>query len=448
MYDEKDVLSARLDILKGLGDAEEFSRVYSLVNGSPPASAEDECLHNKLLADHAKYSMASGAILKIIEGEGAAEKSDVDNFAEANSAGVFTAASLEALYNLSMTLFRLGHVDGLDRVASYLFTFLEAGRAADESKATSSISATVQRLALQASWGKCACEILTSNLSDAKKEAEFVQSLLSKDASGVSPAVQLQHWSWLLHWSLFWLMKPNDKGSIDANLTEISKWPLDEKTSTPIALCCPWLLRYVAFASIVMLEPSTMSMLRQLNRLVTENGIESTDPLVRLVVALLETYDFDEAQEALSECEAAMRSDFFLGHLIDDVEGNISKFMSKARKHLFETYCRLHGSISIELLAKQLGLSGEDAEDWVVSMVRGAQLDARVDTATGQVQLRLDKLRQSPAQMVLSKTADLVVRSNVLKREIDGMVSSQRREADGGSARGAASGAGGYAGRH
>lgn len=449
MYDKKDILSARLDILKGLGDSDEFSRVYEQVYGTPTTSPDDECLRNKLLAEHAKYSEAAGAILKIIESGSSAGKSDVDICAEVVSAGVITASSLEALYNLSMTLFRLASKEELNNVASYLFIFIEASSAANDTKpagtaSTSSAGAMadiVQRLSLQATWGKCACEILTGNLGDAQKEAEAVHAWLNKASGSVTPAVQLQQWCWLLHWSLFWLVKPDSKGSVDASLTEISKWPQDEKTSTPLALCCPWLLRYVAFAAVVMLEPSTMGTLRYLNRLVSENKIHSDDPLVRLVVALQETYDFDEAQEALAECEAAIRSDFFLGSLIGDVKEFASRFMTKARKLLFETYCRLHGSISIELLAKQLSLSSEDAEDWVVSMVRGAQLDARVDTATGQVQLRLDKLKQSPAQMVLSRTADLVVRSNILKREIDALVLTQRRELDGG-ARAAASGAG------
>ena len=54
-------------------------------------------------------------------------------------------------------------------------------------------------------------------------------------------------------------------------------------------------------------------------------------------------------------------------------------------RRLFETYCRIHQTIDIKLLAEQLNMSAEHAERWLVNLVREARLDAKIDSEANHV---------------------------------------------------------------
>merc|ERR1711911_458879 len=53
---------------------------------------------------------------------------------------------------------------------------------------------------------------------------------------------------------------------------------------------------------------------------------------------------------------------FFLVAVLDD-------FIENARLMIFETFCRIHQCISINMLADKLNMTGEDAERWIVNRV-------------------------------------------------------------------------------
>lgn len=99
----------------------------------------------------------------------------------------------------------------------------------------------------------------------------------------------------------------------------------------------------------------------------------------------------------LRECDAVLENDYFLSSLRD-------QFMQNARLFIFETYCRVHQCIRLDMLAEKLNLSVDDAERyahiytqcmtltlffffrrWIVDLIRNARLDAKIDSATGTV---------------------------------------------------------------
>ncbi len=45
---------------------------------------------------------------------------------------------------------------------------------------------------------------------------------------------------------------------------------------------------------------------------------------------------------------------------------------------IFETFCRIHQCISISMLAEKLNMTPEEAERWIVNLIRNAKLDAKV----------------------------------------------------------------------
>jgi PCI domain len=55
-------------------------------------------------------------------------------------------------------------------------------------------------------------------------------------------------------------------------------------------------------------------------------------------------------------------------------------FMENARLLVFETYCRIHQCIDLQMLADKLGMEKQAAETWVVNLIRNARLNAKIDS--------------------------------------------------------------------
>jgi translation initiation factor 3 subunit E len=51
---------------------------------------------------------------------------------------------------------------------------------------------------------------------------------------------------------------------------------------------------------------------------------------------------------------------------------------------IFETFCRIHQCISIEMLAQKLNMKPTEAERWIVNLIRQAKLDAKIDSQQGK----------------------------------------------------------------
>ena len=123
-------------------------------------------------------------------------------------------------------------------------------------------------------------------------------------------------------------------------------------------------------------------------------------------------FDFDGAQAKLAQCESVIVTDFFLSYLTTPGE-----FMEAARHFIFETYCRLHQTVDLGVLAAKLHMGEPDAERWVVELIRGASLDAKID-ATGR-QVIMTVPAPSVYQAVIDKTRELSVRTRVLADSIE-----------------------------
>jgi len=80
-------------------------------------------------------------------------------------------------------------------------------------------------------------------------------------------------------------------------------------------------------------------------------------------------------------------NDPFLGKRIEG--GNFvtvplrDEFLENARLFIFETYCRIHRCIDISMLAQKLNMSYDEAELWIMNLVRSSKLDARIDSVSG-----------------------------------------------------------------
>lgn len=155
-----------------------------------------------------------------------------------------------------------------------------------------------------------------------------------------NPLAQLQHRTWLLHWALFPFF--NHEGSRDA-LTELFFSPAYINT---IQTLCPWLLRYLTAAVVTGRSRSRNTnayskQLKDLTRIVKQEGYEYSDPLTDFVKALNIDFDFEQAQTKLGEAEQILAEDFFLRNLTDS-------FVDSARHLISESYCKIHQRIDIK----------------------------------------------------------------------------------------------------
>lgn len=150
--------------------------------------------------------------------------------------------------------------------------------------------------------------------------------------------------------------------------------------------------------------------MKDLVKVIQQESYKYKDPITEFVECLYVNFDFDGAQQKLRECEEVLVNDFFLVACLDD-------FIENARLLIFETFCRIHECISINMLAEKLNMTEEDAERWIVNLIRNARLDAKIDSKLGHVVMGAQAV--SPYQQVIEKTKGLAFRSQMLAMNIE-----------------------------
>ncbi|EKG10706.1 hypothetical protein MPH_12190 [Macrophomina phaseolina MS6] len=259
----------------------------------------------------------------------------------------------------------------------------------------------------ESTWGKLASNILTTDWEAAMEEvAKIKESIDTRLFS--NPLAQLTHRTWLIHWALFPFF--NHEPARDT-LTELFFSPAYINT---IQTSCPWILRYLAAAVITNRSRSRTSsqyqkQLKDLIRIVKQEGYEYSDPVTDFIKALYIDFDFEEAQKKLSEAEEVLRRDFFLVATAD-------AFVDAARHLISESYCKIHQRIDIKDLSTRLGLSQDEGEKWIVNLIRDTRVDAKIDYQAGTVVMNHPP--QSVYQQVIERTKGGFFRTQVLSAAV------------------------------
>jgi translation initiation factor 3 subunit E len=143
-----------------------------------------------------------------------------------------------------------------------------------------------------------------------------------------------------------------------------------------------------------------------------------SDCFSQLVESLYDRFDFDEAQEHLKKCLEIMKQDFFL-HAFGD------KFLYEVRVAMCELYCGLNRRVDMTMLSEKMLLSDDEAEKWMVDMVRGTTaLDgAKIDSSGKQVIMPAPS--KSGHQKVMDRSRELTVRSSILTANVANLLSEQ-----------------------
>uniref|UniRef100_A0A665VLP4 Eukaryotic translation initiation factor 3 subunit E n=1 Tax=Echeneis naucrates TaxID=173247 RepID=A0A665VLP4_ECHNA len=264
---------------------------------------------------------------------------------------------------------------------------------------------STDRNALNSLWGKLASEILMQNWEAAMEDLTRLRETIDNNSVS-SPLQSLQQRTWLIHWSLFvFFNHPKGRDNI------IELFLYQPQYLNAIQTMCPHILRYLTTAVITNKDVrKRRQVLKDLVKVIQQESYTYKDPITEFVECLYVNFDFDSAQKKLRECESVLVNDFFLVACLED-------FIENARLFIFETFCRIHQCISISMLADKLNMTPEEAERWIVNLIRNARLDAKIDSKLGHVVMGNNAI--SPYQQVIEKTKSLSFRSQMLAMNIE-----------------------------
>lgn len=303
-------------------------------------------------------------------------------------------AQIDALYRYAKFQFECGNYSG---AAEYLFQYRTL--------------CTDPERSISALWGKLAAEILNQNWDVALEELNALREIIDTK-SFASPLNLLQQRTWLLHWSLFVYFNTENGRN---NLIDVFFSP---PYMNAIQTNARHLLRYLAAA--VISNKRKRNMLKDVIKVVEQEAYAFSDPVTDFLQCLFVNYDFEGAQKKLAECEGALACDFFLGQ--QEVDGNYTvmrfrdEFLENSRLFIFETYCRIHQCIDIRMLGEKLSMSQDAAEAWILSLIKSAKLDAKIDSKAGTVVMLL----QHPGvyETIIERTKNLTARSYLLTTNV------------------------------
>ncbi|GAB4815184.1 hypothetical protein N2152v2_002230 [Parachlorella kessleri] len=255
-----------------------------------------------------------------------------------------------------------------------------------------------------AMWGKVAADILLQDFDTAMEDLLKLKEALDLDTFA-PVAKQLQQKAWLMHWSLFVFF--NHENGLNALIDLF----MQDRYLTAIQLTSQHLLRYLAVA--VVINKRRRNVVKDLIKVISQERYEYRDPITDFLYCLFVDFDFQGAQDKLALCEEVLDSDFFLVNAKE-------AFMENARQFLFETYCRIHQSIGTHSLAERLGMDDESTELWIVNLIRGARLNAKIDSKAGTVVMQTQSL--TPHEQLLEKARGLSLRTFGLANTVVGML--------------------------
>ncbi len=260
-------------------------------------------------------------------------------------------------------------------------------------------------------WGKLACRILQAKWEDSLNDLNAVKE--SIEVRNVNPMDQLRQRGWLMHWSLFVYL--NQRDGMEALVDLFS----ERYYLQTLENLCPWLLRYYTVA-IILSPIKRKTALKDILQEISSMSYLYSDPLTQFLDSLFDAFDFDIAQVKLQECSKLVKNDFFL-------QAHADKFMHEARMLITEMYCTVHRSVDLKMLAEKLNLSDEEAEKWMVDMVRGTAtgptLNAKIDSYGKQVIIAPPQ--RTAHKQVVEATKELTSRTGVLNHNLETLAKEQ-----------------------
>ncbi|KAI9662601.1 MAG: eukaryotic translation initiation factor 3 subunit E [Bathelium mastoideum] len=393
--DEEDVeiTKAKFELLRHTNMADFVGNLYAQIHHLDDKPQEYVDKREDILRKRERYQDETEKIVGLLEDQEVVSNLRSDKVANLNylkeQHGV-TIEMVNSLYEMGQFQYSCGDYGG---AADSLYQFRVLSTDSDKVNA--------------ATWGRLSALIVSAEWEGAMEEVQKVRDSIDTRLFN-NPLAQLQHRTWLVHWCLFPFF--NYETARD-NLTEMFFSPTYINT---IQTNCPWILRYLTAAVITNRNRSKntgayQKQVKDLVRIVRQEGYEYTDPLTDFVKALYVDFDFEEAQKKLVDAETILRNDFFLA-------GSADAFVDSARHLISESYCKIHQRIDIKDLSTRLGLTQDEGEKWIVNLIRDTRVDAKIDYKEGTVVMNHPP--QSVYQQVIERTKGGFFRTQVLSAAV------------------------------
>lgn len=405
IYDEREMLKGKLDLLSNTNMVDFVMDVHRTLypDKEVPQSLKEKRVD--VLNELKRLQVEAEPVFKIFEAE------DLFNNIQNTRDGRQLFEYLSKNRGLKLEM-----LDTLVRFAKFQYECGNYSGAAEYLYFVRSLMPTTDRNYMSALWGKLASEILMQNWDNAIDDLHRLREILDSNQMS-NPLVLLQQRTWLIHWGLFVYFNHNKGRDI-----VIDTYLYQPQYLNAIQTMCPHILRYLTAAVIINRKKRPghgQQVLKDLIRVIQQESYTYRDPIIEFLECLYVNFDFDGAQQKLRECETLLLNDFFIVGLYAD-------FMENARLFIFETFCRIHQCISISMLAEKLNMSPEEAEKWIVNLIRNARLDAKIDSKLGRVVMGTQGI--SPYQQVIEKTKNLAFRSQMLVMNLEKKLSTKDQE--------------------
>uniref|UniRef100_A0A7C8Z1J9 Eukaryotic translation initiation factor 3 subunit E n=2 Tax=Opuntia streptacantha TaxID=393608 RepID=A0A7C8Z1J9_OPUST len=366
LYPEEELLKAKIDLLNKTNMVDYAMDIHKSLYHTEDVPQEMVDRRVEVVARLKALEEAAAPLVAFLQNEDKVQELRADkqyNIQMLNDRYQIGPEQIEALYQYAKFQFECGNYSG---AADFLYQYRAL--------------CTNSERSLSALWGKLAAEILMQNWDIALEELNRLKEIIDSKAF-TSPLNQVQNRIWLMHWSLF-IFFNHDNGK-----TQIIDLFNQDKYLNAIQTNAPHLLRYLATAFIV--NKRRRPQFKDFIKVVQQEQYSFKDPITEFLACVYVNYDFDGAQKKMRECEEVILNDPFLGKRVE--EGSYTtvplrdEFLENARLFICETYCRIHQRIDLGVLAEKLNLSYEEAERWVVNLIRTSKLDAKIDSESGTV---------------------------------------------------------------
>jgi len=405
-FDKKDLLRAQMDVISKTKLVEYEMEFFTELTGQKDMPTEMAARRDKVLSDWTEFAGNCGNLIAIVDGEEGEEAP----MAQMKADGNFNAAYLQSNHEIGPD-----NIEALYYWAKFRFECGNYGEALNYLEAFRLLSTDPKGLQ-NAMWGKFSADMLMQSWEVAMEDVNRLKEMIDGRGESGGALNQLQQRTWLMHWGLFVFFNH------PAGRAELIDLFLSERYMNTITTNCPHMLRYLCVAVIT--GKRRRNELKDLVKVIQSCKYMYSDPVTEFLECLYVDFDFEEAQKKLRECEQMLSMDFFLIGCQDD-------FGDAARRFIFETYCRIHQKIDIKKLAEQLNMRSDDAERWLVNLVREARLDAKIDSEANHVLMTPNK--PDIYQQVIDKTKSLSFRSYVLAKQLEGRQQGQGGGGGGGN---------------
>ncbi|XP_042897232.1 eukaryotic translation initiation factor 3 subunit E-A isoform X2 [Parasteatoda tepidariorum] len=391
VYDERELLLGKLEMVKNTRMIDYAIDIYRLVYPDAPIPEELLDKRAKVVSELKLYQEETNHIRNLFAEQTVAKQ--IENTRDGRTLLDFLVKNydfniewMDSVYIFAKSQYECGNYLA---ATQYLYLYRLLVPSTDKNY-------------LNGMWGKLAAEILMQNWDAALDDFNRLKEFIDSNPFG-SALITLQQRTWLIHWSLFVFFN-HAKGQdliIDTFLFQ-------QQYLNAIQTICPHILRYLTTAVIT--NKQRPSVMKELVKVIQQESYQYRDPITEFVECLYVNFDFDGAQKKLRECEQVLANDFFLVSCLD-------AFIQNARLVIFETFCCIHQCLSIKMLAEKLNMTPEDAEKWIVNLIRNARLDAKIDSQLGHVVMGTKKL--SPYQQLIEKTKVLSIRAQLLASNVE-----------------------------